>query len=54
MKRYKYSLWGIPRLEDLNKESNSEGQKKAKTSGERRPMASAAMLAHFKILKLTL
>jgi hypothetical protein len=41
-------LWGVPGLKDLNKESKSEGQKKAKTSGERRPMAGAAMLAHFK------
>jgi hypothetical protein len=38
-------LWGVPRLEDLNEEMKSEGQKKAKTSGERRPMAGAAMLA---------
>jgi hypothetical protein len=29
-------------------ENENEGQKKAETSGERRPMAGAAMLAHFK------
>ena len=35
-------------LEDLNEESKSEGQKEAITDCEHRPMASAAMLAHFK------
>jgi hypothetical protein len=34
----------------MNKENESERQKKAKTSGERRPMAGAAMLSHVKEL----
>jgi hypothetical protein len=37
-------------LEDLNEESKSERQNEAKTDCEHRPMASAAMLAHFKEL----
>jgi hypothetical protein len=48
MKRYQNGLWGAPGLKELNKKNESEGQKKAKTSGERRPMAGAAMLAHIK------
>jgi hypothetical protein len=34
--------------------SKNEGQKKAKTRGERRPMAGAAMLTHFKELERAL
>ena len=47
---YWNGLWRVPGLKDLKKENENEGQKKAETSGERRPMAGAAMLAHFKEL----
>jgi hypothetical protein len=47
---YWNGLWRVPGLKELNKENENEGQKKAETSGERRPMAGAAMLAHFKEL----
>ena len=50
---YWNGLWRVPGLKDLKKESENEGQKKAETSGERRPMAGAAMLAHFKELSPT-
>ena len=50
MKGYQKGLWRVPGLKELRKKNESEGQKKAKTSGERRPMAGAAMLAHFKEL----
>jgi hypothetical protein len=48
---YWNGLWGVPGLKDLKKESKNEGQKKAETSGKRRPMAGAAMLAHLRNLK---
>ena len=51
MKGYQKGLWRVPGLKELRKKNESEGQKKAKTSGERRPMAGAAMLAHFKELE---
>jgi hypothetical protein len=45
---YWNDLWGVPVLQDLKKESKNEGQRKEKTSGKRRPMAGAAMLAHLR------
>ena len=47
-KIYWKGLWGVPGLRDLKKESKNEGQNKAETSGKRRPMAGAAMLAHLR------
>jgi hypothetical protein len=41
-------LWGISKLEVLEKKNKSETQKEAETGCEHRPLASAAMLAHFK------
>ena len=52
MKGYQKGLWRVPGLKELRKKNESEGQKKAKTSGERRPMAGAAMLVHLKELSL--